>query len=197
LELAMKTKLLALAITFAAVAIALTAIKIPTLFYPGGFFRFSQIPVVIAFLIFGFRIGVLVGFITLIGQIAVFPFNPSAIFIAYPMEFASSLVMFVGMHLSSKLVKNDRSGKFSLLKKPSIGLTAFAALFRGGIMPLADYWVTFHVLVPLVLQVKVSEAYIVALVPSFIAYNLIVPLYTVPAAYIVAKRVGGSLSNKI
>jgi len=193
LELAMKTKSIALAITFAALAIALTAIKIPTLFYPGGFFRFSQIPVVIAFLLFGFRIGVLVGFVTLIGQIAVFPFNPSAVFIAYPMEFASSLVMFVGMHLSNRLIKNDGSGRYSLLKKPAIGLTAFAALFRGGIMPFADYWVTFHVLVPLVLQVKVSEAYIVALVPSFIAYNVIVPLYTVPVAYVVAKRVSRSL----
>jgi riboflavin transporter FmnP len=66
----MKTKSIALAIMFAAVAIALTAIKIPTFFYPGGFFRFSQIPIVIAFLRFEFRIGVSVGFVTLIGQIA-------------------------------------------------------------------------------------------------------------------------------
>ncbi len=192
-DLAMKTKSIALAITFAAVAVGLTAIKIPTLFYPGGFFRFSQIPVVIAFLLFGFRIGVLVGFVTLLGQIAVFPFNASAVFIAYPMEFASSVVMFVGMHLSNTLIKKDGSGNYSLLKKPAIVLTAFATLFRGGIMPFADYGVTFHVLVPLLLQIKVAEAYIVALVPSFIAYNVIVPLYTVPAAYFVAKRVSRSL----
>jgi hypothetical protein len=191
----MKTKSIALAITFAAVAIALTVIKIPTLFYPGGFFRFSQIPVVIAFLLFGFRIGVLVGFVTLIGQIAVFPFNASAIFIAYPMEFASSLVMFGGMHLSNRLIKKDGSGRYSLFKKPAVGLTVFATLFRGGIMPLADFWITFHVLVPLVLQVKVPEVYIVGLVPSFIAYNLIVPLYTVPTAYFVAKRVSRSLDR--
>jgi riboflavin transporter FmnP len=185
----MKTKSIALTITFSAIAIGLTAIKIPTLFYPGGFFRFSQIPVIIAFLLFGFRTGVLVGFVTLIGQIAVFPFNISAVFIAYPMEFVSSVAMLVGMHFSKRLIRKDGSGKNSLLKKPAIGLTAFATLFRGCIMPFADYLVTFHVLVPLLLQVKVSEAYIVALVPAFIAYNIIVPLYTVPAAYIVAKRV--------
>jgi riboflavin transporter FmnP len=193
LDLAMKTKSIALVIMFAAVAIGLTVIKIPTVFYPGGFFRFSQIPVVIAFLLFGFRIGGLVGFVTLIGQIALFPFNASAVFIAYPMEFASSLVMFAGMHFSNRLIKNDGSGRYSRLKKPAIGLTAFAALFRGSIMPFADYGVTFHVLVPLVLQIKVPEAYIVGLVPSFIAYNVIVPLYTVPAAYVVAKRVNLSL----
>jgi riboflavin transporter FmnP len=190
----MKTKSIALAIMFAAIAIGLTAIKIPTFFYPGGFFRFSQIPVVIAFLLFGFRIGGLVGFVTLLGQIAVFPFNPSAVFIAYPMEFASALVMFVGMHLSNRLIKNDSSGRYSLLKKPAIGLTAFAALFRGGIIPFADYGVAFHVLVPLVVQVKLPEAYIVALVPSFFAYNVIVPLYTVPVAYFIAKRVSRSLN---
>jgi hypothetical protein len=40
----------------------------------------------------------------------------------------------------------------------------------------------------------VSEAYIVALVPSFIAYNVIVPLYTVPLAYAVANRVSRSFN---
>ncbi len=189
----MKTKSIALAITFAAVAIALTAIKIPTLFYPGGYFRFSQIPIVVAFLLFGFRTGVLVGFVTLMGQIALFPFGANAVFIAYPMEFASSLVMFVGMYSANKLIKNDGSGRYSILKKPAIGLTIFAALFRGSIMPFADYGVTFHVLVPLILQIKLPEVYIVGLVPSFIAYNVIVPLYTVPAAYLIAKRASRSL----
>jgi hypothetical protein len=189
----MKTKSIAIAITFAAVAIGLTAIKIPTLFYPGGFFRFSQIPVVIAFLLFGFRIGASIGLITLIGQIVVFPFNTSAVLIAYPMEFASSIVMFLGMHLSKSLINKNDLGIYSVLKKPAVILTAFAALFRVCIMPFVDYGVTFHVLVPLLLQVKVLEAYIVALVPSFIAYNLIVPIYTIPAAYFVAKRVNRSL----
>ena len=191
----MKTKSIALAITFAAFAIGLTAFRIPTLFYPGGFFRFSQIPVVIAFLLFGFRIGALVGFVTLIGQIAVFPFNAGAIFIAYPMDFASLMVMFGGMYFSNWLKTNHNLRKYYFLKNPAIGLTSFAVLFRGSIMPLADYAVTFHVLVPFLLQIEVPEAYIAALVPSFIAYNLIVPLYTVPAAYIVAKRVAQFLDT--
>ena len=190
----MKTMSIALAITFAAVAIALTAVKIPTFFYPGGFFRFSQIAILVAFLLFGFRIGVLVGFVTLIGQIAVFPSGANAIFIAYPMEFVSLLLMMVGMHFSKRLINYDDSGKISLLKKPAMGLTVFAILFRGGIMPFVDYVVTFQVLVPLVLQIHPPATYIAGLVPSFIAYNVIVPLYTVPAAYIVAKRASRSLN---
>jgi riboflavin transporter FmnP len=190
----MKTKSIALVIMFAAVAIALTAVKFPIFFYPGAFFRFSQIPIVVAFLLFGFRTGILAGFVTLIGQIAIFPLGANAIFVAYPMEFASSIVMFAGMHFSKKMKTNNYSGQYSLLKKPAMGLTAFATLFRACIMPFVDYWLVFHVLVPLFLQINPPEAYIVGLVPSFIAYNLIVPLYTVPLAYIVAKRVSRSLN---
>jgi riboflavin transporter FmnP len=189
----MKTKSIALAITFAAVAIALTAIKIPTLFYPGGFFRFSQIPIMVAFLLFGFRVGALVGFVTLIGQIAVFPSGANAIFIAYPMEFLSSLLMMAGMYFSKRLINSDDSGKTSFFKKPMMGLTIFATLFRGSIMPFVDYIVVFQVLVPLVMQIDPPAAYVVGLVPSFIVYNLIVPLYTIPAAYVVAKRASRSL----
>lgn len=189
----MNTKSIALAITFAAVAIALTAIKIPIFFYPGGFFRFSQIPIIVAFLLFGPKIGVSVGFFTLVGQIAVFPNGANAIFIAYPMEFISALLMFAGMYFSNILIKNNRVGRYFLLKKPATRLTAFATLFRGGIMPFVDYIVVFHVLIPLVMQINPLETYIVALIPSFIAYNVITPLYTIPVAYIVTKRVSRSL----
>jgi riboflavin transporter FmnP len=192
----MKTTEIALAITFAAVAIALTAIKIPTLFYPGGYFRFSQIPVMVAFLLFGFRIGVLVSLVTLVGEIAVFPTGANAIFIAYPMEFVSSLLMIMGMYFSKKLINSAYSGRFTFLEKPAVRLTMFATLLRGAIMPFVDYGVVFHVLVPLVVQINPLESYIVGLVPSFIAYNVLVPLYTVPIAYIIAKRASHSLSTQ-
>lgn len=193
----MKTKEIALAITFAAVAIALTAIKIPTLFYPGGFFRFSQIPILVAFLLFGFRSGVLIGFVTLIGQIAVFPTSASAIFIAYPTEFVSLLLMFAGMYSSNILLKRNEPSRSFLIKKAATRLTVFAVLFRGSIMPLFDYFIVFHILVPLVVQITPLESYIVGLVPSFVAYNLIVPLYSVPAAYFIAKRASRSLDRQL
>jgi hypothetical protein len=188
LELTMQTKSMALAIMFAAVAIALTTIQIPTLFYPGGFFRFSQIPVVIAFLLFGFRIGALVGFVTLMGQIVVFPFNVNAFFIAYPMDFAASIVMFLGIDFSSRLLKNDGIARYPALKKPIIGLTSFAALFRAGIMSLVDFGVVFHILLPITLGIKLSDAFILGLVPAFVAYNAITAIYVVSVACLVAKQ---------
>ncbi len=69
----MKTKSIALVATFAAVAIALNAFRIPSVFYPGTFLQFSQIPIVIAFLLFGPKIGILVGLLNVAGGIALFP----------------------------------------------------------------------------------------------------------------------------
>jgi hypothetical protein len=136
------------------------------------------------------------GFFTLIGQIVVFPTSPSTIFIAYPMDYVSSLLMVVGMYVSSKIMKKDSSGSHFLSRKPTVGLTLFAALFRGSIASILDYALVFHVLVPMFVQFTLSEAYIVGLIPSFVAYNLIVTVYTVPAAYAVAKRASRTLEIK-
>jgi len=56
-------------------------------------------------------------------------------------------------------------------------------------MPIIDYAVLYSVLLPLVLNTSIPEAYILALVPSFVIYNVTSTLYAVPIAYITAKRV--------
>jgi hypothetical protein len=57
-------------------------------------------------------------------------------------------------------------------------------------MPFLTYGVLYHALLPLVLGTSIPEAYIIALVPSFVLYNVTLPLYTVPIAYFVATKVG-------
>jgi hypothetical protein len=186
----MNSKSIALTIAFAAIAVALNAVRIPAIFYPGTFYQFSQIPIIVAFLLFGARIGVLVGVLNLAGGLSLFPVGATGI-IVYPMGLVSLLIMFAGLYVASRLVtRNDESERFSLGEKPIIGLTALAIAFRGGIMPFIDYGVIFHVLVPLVLGIQIPEAYIAGLVPAFILYNVTVPLYTVPIAYVVATKVG-------
>ena len=76
------------------------------------------------------------------------------------------------------------------IKKPVVGLTVGAIAIRGGVMPLVDYGVINHILIPLILGIQRPEAAIVALVPVFVLYNVIVSLYTVPIAYFVATRIG-------
>ncbi len=46
-------------IAFAALAIALNTVRIPTFYLPGMFYTLCDIPVVIPFLLFGFRVGLL------------------------------------------------------------------------------------------------------------------------------------------
>lgn len=189
----MNSKSIALTAVFAAVAIALNAVKIPTIYWPGWYYTACEIPVVIAFLLFGFKIGVLVEILHIAGQILLFPVG-LATFAGYPPGLVAILLMFLGMYLASRvLVRKTASEKPLDMKKATIYLTAFAIAFRGSLMPLFDYGVSYHVLFPLFLQTSIPETYIAALVPGFILYNVTVPLYTVPIAYVVATKVSRAL----
>jgi riboflavin transporter FmnP len=186
-ESLMNTKSIALIITFAAVAIALNAVRIPSVFDPGASYQFSQIPIIVAFLLFGVRIGFSVGILNMAGGMLLFSTGPTTI-ITYPMGLVSVLVMFAGLYAGSRFItKNGKS------LHTAIGLTFFAVVLRGFIMPFVDYGVLYHVLVPLVLGVSLPEAFIAGLIPAFILYNVTVPLYTIPLAYVVATKVGNHL----
>jgi len=63
-------------------------------------------------------------------------------------------------------------------------------------MPLIDYGLLYHILLPLFLGTSIPEAYIVGLVPGFILYNVTVALYTVPIAYLVATKVNSYLKTE-
>lgn len=194
----MNTKSIALIATFAAVAIALNAFRIPTVFYPGTFIQFSQIPIVIAFLLFGVKIGVFVGLLNLVGGLVLFPAGAAGGLFVYPADFVSLLLMFAGMWLASMFTMHGgKSGMPPILKKPAVFLTIGAIATRAGIMPFFDYAVVYHILVPLILGIHVPEAYILGLVPAFVLYNVIVPLYTVPAAYVIAAKVSRNLKAEM
>jgi hypothetical protein len=189
----MNSKSIALVITFAAVAIALNAIRIPTVFYPGTYFQFSQIPIVIAFLLFGAKIGVFVGLLNLAGGLALFPIGAVGL-IVYPADFLSSLLMIAGIWIARKFTNYAKaSGRFPVFKKPAIGLFLGAIALRTGIMPFFDFAVVYHVLVPLILGIRPSEVYILGLVPAFVLYNAIVSFYVVSVAFVVATKASNPL----
>ncbi len=189
----MEPKAIALTITFAAVAIALNPVKIPTIFWVNNYFQFSQIPIVVAFLLLGVKTGVFVGFLNLLGGLALFPLGASGL-IVYPMDFVSLMIMFAGLYAAITLKRRKDKAETSLTgKKSLIGMVALGTTFRGGIMPVMDFVVLYHVLLPLIIGVNLPEAFIVGMVPLFVLYNVIVALYTVSIACIVAKKVGAYL----
>jgi riboflavin transporter FmnP len=186
----MNARSIALITTFAAIAIALNTIRIPTIYWPGFSYHFSEIPIVVAFLLFGPTVGVLVDVLHIAGQLLFFPVGPVG-FVVYPMGFVAVLLMLAGVYLASRFTSRKVGSEKPLSeKKRTIYLTAFAAAIRGGIMPFLTYGVLYHALLPLVLGTSIPEAYIIALVPSFVLYNVTLPLYTVPIAYFVATKVG-------
>jgi hypothetical protein len=59
-------------------------------------------------------------------------------------------------------------------------------------MPFIDY-AQYHFLFPLFLGRDFSDAFILALMPGIVAFNILVPLYGVSIGYIIAKTVGQNL----
>ncbi len=84
----MNSKSVTLAASFAAIAITLNVVRIPAVYWPGWSYHFSEIPIVIAFMLLGPTIGVLVGVINLIGQELLFPIGSVGV-VAYPHGFLS------------------------------------------------------------------------------------------------------------
>jgi riboflavin transporter FmnP len=184
----MNARSVALIAIFAAVAITLNAIRIPAIYWPGMFYLLCDIPVLVAFLIFGFKIGFLVEAIHIAGQEIFFPVGPAGV-VFYPMGFFTHLFMFTGIFLASKFL-NRRAvseGKIAIRKR-TLHFTGFAVAFRGALMPIIDYGLLYYFLLPLVLGRVIPQVYISGLVASFILYNVTSALYVVPIAYVIARK---------
>ena len=167
----------------------MNTIRIPTIYWPGMFYTLCDIPVLVAFIIFGVKIGFLVEAVHIIGQEIFFSAGAAGI-VVYPMGFLTLLFMFSGVYLASKLeTRRAASGKQFGEKRRTLYFTGFATALRGGLMPIIDYAVLYNVLLPLVLSIPIPETYIAALVPSFVLYNITSALYAVPLAYLTAKKV--------
>jgi riboflavin transporter FmnP len=189
----MNARSIALIISFAAIAMVLNTVRIPTIYWPGFSYYFSEIPIVVAFLLFGINIGFLVEVVQLAGQMVLFPAGPAGLVI-YPMGFVAVLLMFAGLYVASRFTgRKETPQNFLNGSNSIIYLTTFAVAFRGAIMPLIDYGITYRVLLPLVLGVSIPETYIAALVPAFVLFNVTVPLYTIPVGCLIARRVSKHL----
>ncbi len=187
----MNTKSLALSITFAAVAIALNTIKIPTIYWPGASYNFTEIPIVAAFLLFGPKIGVFVALLNFAGQEVLFPLG-APFMAAYPIALTGLLFMLLGTYLATKYVARKRTEKTFSDRKRMFYLTAFASATRAAIMPVIIYEVFYRIMLPLI-GINISENILAGLIPGFFIFALTVPLYTIPIAYFIARKVSKSM----
>ncbi len=184
----MDAKSIALITIFAALAIVLNAVRIPTFYWGNYVYTLSEIPVLVAFLIYGLKIGLLVEVIHIAGQEIFFPVGVGGI-VVYPMGLIVMPLMVFGIYLAKKLINRKPASENQISeKKTAIYLTGVVAAVRGGLMPLADYFLLYNFLLPLVLNRAIPAAYIAGLVPAFIVYNVTCALYAVPIAYFVTRQ---------
>ena len=178
---------------FAALAIILNAVRIPTFYHPGFFYSLYEIPILVAFMIYGFKMGFLVETLHIIGQEIFFPLGPGGV-VTYPMGLVVHLLMFAGIYFAYKLIKRKIArGNGVNEKKTVVYFTGLATALRGGLMPIIDYAVLYNILLPIALGRTIPETYILGLVPAFVLYNLTSALLAVPIAYLVARKVSKQL----
>lgn len=187
----MNTRAIAVTIAFSALTLVLNVFVVPSFYWPGFNYRIYEIVLVVVFMLFGFKIGIAVTALNVIGQIVFFPV-PGGV-VAYPFGLIAMLLMMIGVYSANYLVQSRfQQEKVSTQRKIAY-LTALGVAVRGAIMPLLDYGVLYHFLLPIVLGRTISEAYMLALLPGMFAFNITIPLYTIPIAYVIAKKVNNSL----
>jgi hypothetical protein len=150
----------------------------------------------VSFFIYGFKIAILVEVLHIAGQEIFFPAGLGGI-VVYPMGLIFHLLMFLGIYLANKVIKRKiSSGDQFSERKRIVYLTCFATALRGALMPMIDYGVLYSILLPLVLGVTFPTAYLSALIPAFVLFNVTSTLYLVPIAYLVARKTSTYLKTQ-
>jgi riboflavin transporter FmnP len=187
----MNTRSIAIIITFTALCIVLIPLRIPTIYWPGFYYYWWEIPIIAAFLLFGFKVALSISVLNTLARMVIVPgLSP---FLQLITSFLPLLTMLLGVHLAHKiLLRRVSEGKPISGARATTYFTALGVAVRAGIMPFIDY-AYYYTLFPFFLGRTFSEAYIIALMPGIVLFNILVPLYGVSIGYLVAKTVGKSL----
>ncbi len=190
-EVDMKAKSIAIIATFTALCIALVPFRIPAFNWPGMFYYWWEIPIVAAYLLFGFKTAFSIALLNLVARLLYF--QPPGAFLMFAVSLPPLLTMLLGVYIAQRLfTKKVSMGKPLSEPKKGTYMTALGVAVRAGAMPLVGY-LNYHTFYPFFLGRAFSEAYVVGLLPGILLFNIIVPLYTVSIGYIVAKTVDKNL----
>lgn len=184
----MNTKAFAISSAFAAVAIvlnpALTGIRIAAPFL-GLYFQVWDIPIVVAFLLLGFKYGIFAGVLNSVFLFAVFP-GPSQSLYA-PCSVIAQFSMMIGIYFGIKFfIRRGKTEKAASKIKIVVTSTILGILMRIPIM-LPIMFLILHY------QMGLSEAITIALLFVHLIYILIIVGYTIPIAFVIARAVNKNL----
>jgi len=140
-------------------------------------------------------VAIAISIIDAVGYLALFP--DGAGIVGPPWRLIVMSTMFLGLFLAQKLIIRNKQAKQIMQtsgKKTPFFYSILPTVTRAAIMPFVD--ITFYrLLLPLVIGYPIPDVYIIGLIPAFIFFNIVTPLYSVPIAYYAAKTVRKNFKN--
>jgi riboflavin transporter FmnP len=179
----MNSKTVALTAVFGALTIALNPafshISIPAPYFPFIAYEIWEIPLIVIFLLVGFKQGAAVAVINGLILLAFFPkFTIIGSVIA-------SICMLSGVYVAFRLTTyRFPQEKTIWTKKLIIACTAGAIVFRTLIMALINYTLLGY---PIPFGLHLSQPMILTIMPFIAIFNVTEPLYVIPIGYLIAK----------
>ena len=176
----MKTKKIALIIVLAAVSLVLnprlSGLAIPS-FFPGLWFYFWEIPILIALFLLSLKYSILIALLN--GSVLILFWGPG--FNNPLLNLLSALSTVFGVYFAHKLlIKNDFMEEQILRPKEIFVSTAFTMLLRLAIMLPAVFFYA---------GLFLPSEVLISLLPFLTLYDIIIVAYTVPIAYLIQKRI--------
>ncbi|MEM2738546.1 MAG: hypothetical protein QXK93_06135 [Candidatus Bathyarchaeia archaeon] len=173
------TKTIAVIAVFAALTISLnlSPIKIPAPYAPYLIYQVWEIPIVAAFLLYGFLAGIAIAVLNTLVLLMAFP----GMLLTGPLyNLAAVISMLMGVSLPKIIYKNPKSSRHAL----AIMLTVFGIIFRAGIMTIVN-WAFLRFPPPV--GFGMPEPSIIMSLPLIAFFNATLALYTIPLGYVIAE----------
>ncbi|MEM3617531.1 MAG: hypothetical protein QXK47_00465 [Candidatus Bathyarchaeia archaeon] len=174
-------KTIAVIAIFAALTIAfnLSPIKIPAPYAPYLIYQVWEIPIVTAFLLYGFLVGIAIAVLNTLVLLMVFP----GMLLTGPLyNLAAVISMLIGIAIPKVIHKNPKASKQTL----AVVLTAFGIVFRVGIMTVVN-WAFLRFPPPV--GFGMPESAIIMSLPFIALFNATLALYTIPLGYVIAEAI--------
>lgn len=181
-----RTRKYSLVAVFAALTVALnlSPLKYPAPYAPFLIYQVWEVPIVAAFLFFGFTASALIALINMLVLLAVFP---GALPTGPVYNFIAILSMLLGLRLGMLAIRG-RSAKVAML----LIITALGAASRIVIMSLVN-WALLRFPPPI--GYSLTEEAIRLSLPFIAFFNATLALYTIPLGYIMAEAIRRRVGN--
>lgn len=187
----MESKKITLVIVFAALTIVLNSrfpgLVIPS-FFPGLWFYFWEIPLVVALLLLGLKYSI---FIATLNGVFLFASYAGLGFNNPVAHFISSLTTLLGVYVGQKIIGNLHLGAKKCSKSKEVIVSTILAVIIRIVIMLPVVFVSFQ----LVFSFTADEIF--AFFPLLIPYDIIVVSYTVPIAYFIESKIKDKLRQPI